>query len=272
MARLNNLFIIKNGKPERLGSYYYEAIVETRNELFNSIDIDFDRYGELNIIYPLIKANQRNKYLRENKSFFIKAIYKAWDKEQKETFDPWEKDYYDLYLCESDILSITQREEETETKKGCKEFSLNYDIKLTKPIFLAHAHVLKLYKSFEEIPENEKRFAKDLKMKHEELKQDSKKSFLMEKKKQVLEAYENKIKDGFSTYVFTSEKQYTDHFSACCGYYRKETTPEYDRAEKIKEIINACAYGSNKLSIYEVLRILEKLEIKIKEKEIITGE
>lgn len=263
MKTLNSIFIIKgHGIAFRLLSYYYEAEQESNNELFKTNEKQKAVGQELNInAFPIIKKNQINKYLREGKSFFIPATFQAWDKEQKErNTDP---DDLDLYLSEDDIKTMKEYETVSENKKGCKEFVKKYYFELTKNIFLASAYDLKLYKSDAEIPPQWLSHTHKL---EEYLKENY--SFWKEKgKEETIKAYEERIKEGFIYSSFqVTDRRPSSAFVACCGVQRVEKSKEYQHAEKIKDLLNSCVYTSNKLSIYEVLRILEKCNISKKRK------
>ena len=260
---LNNIYLIKEGEPVRLGSYYYEATKESKNELFKTTHTEKATGQELNLgAYPVIKKNQVNKYLRENKSFMIKATIQAWDKEQKELCYSWDEKW-DLYLSQTDILQMEESEEETEQRKGCKEFIKKYNFVTSRPLFLASVYELYLFKTWEEMTEQQQRKAQKLSAKLEENRPD----WLQIGKADTIKAYEDRIKEGFVYCVFgVSPRTPVNNFIACCGVCRTEKSPGYKQAEKIKDIINSCCYDKNKISIYEVLTMLQKLNITIKRK------
>lgn len=260
---LNNIYLIKEGAAVRLGSYYYEPMQEGKNELFDTTDKAKAVGYELNArAYPTIKKSQFNKYLRENKSFLIKATVQAWDKEQKEPVNSWDQKM-DLYLSAADIITQEESEEEREMRKGCKEYIKNIRFVLSRPLFLASAYNLILYKTWEEIPQQWQHNAKPLKERLEE-----NKSFWLEKGKlETIAQYENKIKEGFVYSCFTVSSRFPScEFIASCGVVREEKSPDYKQAEKIKEEINKHIYKSNNLSIYEVLELLRFVNISIKRK------
>lgn len=260
---LNNIYLIKNGESVRLGSYYYEPMQQGKNELFETSDKSKAVGYELNInAFPLIKKNQFNKYLRENKSFLFRATIQAWDKEQKERIYSYDEKL-DLYLAASDIITQEESEEIREMRKGNKEYIKNICFVLSRPLFLASAYDLLLFKTWEEIPQQWQHNAKTLKERLEE-----NKSFWLEKGKlETIAQYEKKIKEGFIYSCFTVSSRFpTCEFLACCGVVREEKDNDYKHAEKIKEEINKHIYKSNKLSIYEVLELLKFLNISIKRK------
>lgn len=259
---LNNIYLIKEGEPVRLGSYYYEPMQKGKNELLDTNDNSKAVGSELNLgAFPLIKNNQFNKYLRENKSFLFKATVQAWDKEQKERIYSYDK--LDLYLAASDIITQEEREEIREMRKGNKEHIKSIYFVLSRPLFLASAYDLLLFKTWEEIPQQWQHNAKPLKERLEE-----NKSYWIEKGKlETIAQFEKKIKEGFFYSCFTVSSRFPScDFLACCGVVREEKSNDYKHAEKIKEEMNKHIYKSNQLSIYEVLELLKCLNISIKRK------
>ena len=260
---LNNIYLIKEGAAVRLGSYYYEPMQEGKNELFNTSDKAKAVGYELNIgAFPLIKKNQFNKYLRENKSFLFKATFQAWDKEQKERIYSYDEKL-DLYLSVSDIITQEEREEMQEVRKGNKEYIKKFYFVLSRPLFLASAYDSLLFKTWEEIPYQWQHNAKPLKERLEE-----NKSYWLEKGKlEIITQHEKKIKEGFVYECFTVSSRFPScEFVAGCGVVREEKSSDYKHAEKIKEEINKHIYKSNQLSIYEVLELLRFVNISIKRK------
>lgn len=261
---LNNIYLIKGGAPVRLGSYYYEPMQKGKNELFETNDKSKAVGYELNAgAFPLIKKNQFNKYLRENKSFLIKATVQAWDKEQKELIYSWD-DKLDLYLSPADIITQEEKEEEREMRKGCKEYIKNIRFVLSRPLFLASAYDLLLFKTWEEIPQQwQHNNAKALKERLEE----NMDFWLKKGKLETIAQYEKKIKEGFVYSCFSVSSRFPScEFVACCGVVREEKSPDYKQAERIKEEINKHIYKNNNLSIYEVLELLRFVNISIKRK------
>lgn len=261
---LNFIFIISNGNAEKLPSYYYEFEQVGANELYDTTGAEKTIYFDLFFdCFPIIKKNQLNKYIKENKSFFIASTVHAYD--NKSPIMNYENgSYYDLYISEKDIIKIEEREERQEMRKGCIDISKYYDIELAHPVALCSAYELRLYKDFGAVPEHLKRTAKDLKQKREEIEKEDKKYF-KKNKADILKAYDEKIAQGFTVYTIGSgEKKPSAKVSAGCGVVRYEKSTDYLKAEKINKIINSCCYNSNQLSIYEVLKILEKLNITTK--------
>lgn len=256
---LNNIYKInEKGEAIRLGCYYYEAIINTKNELFDNESQDADRYADINFdAFPIIKRNQITKYLRENKSFFIKAVHPAWN--DSESLYSWDNKI-DLYLSAADIVAEETTETPHENKKGCTEYEKRTVFTLKKPLFIATGLEVKIYKNFEDIPAHLRTKAKSL---EDNYKQNC--EYWKENKPAILETYKKRLAEGWKLYTIAkSQPVQTCRFVAGFGYVRQEKTNEYKTAEKIKDIINSCVYDSNKLSIYEVLRIIEKLNITIK--------
>lgn len=264
---LNNIYLLQQGKePERIKTYYYTGYVVGENELFNTKQEETDNYIEvIDNYFPLIKKNQFSKYVRENKSFLLLATFSAWDDKQQ---DRILQDKYcpkvDLYLSNIDIVSYDPYFETKEYHKGEKSFILHYDIKLRKPIATGKAHELRLYKDFESVPDFYQRTAQDLKKRYEELRPTKLNPTI---KESVKAAYEQKLKEGYTimSHQVSTEQEVT-RIDACAGVQRVEKTQEFKHLEKIKDIINSCVYSSNKLSINEIERITEKLNITIKRK------
>lgn len=267
--KLNSIYLLQpnNAEPVRLLSYYYEGFGFGVNELFNTNDEERDRYAEIiTDDVPLIKKNQITKYTRELKSFYIFATVAAWDKNQKEKiyFDSYST-AVDLYIAPQDIESITTREEtrESNEEKGKRETVLYYDVKLKKNIATVRPACLWLFKTWEDIPEYLQHHAHDLAQKLEE----NRATWAEIGKNHIAPIYEERIAQGFKFSAFGYDKpQKTAHIEGCAGVQRVEKTPEYKRIEKIRDILNSCCYSSNKLSMREVLKMCDKLNITIKRK------
>ena len=260
--KLNSIYLLQQGKePERIKTYYYTGYVVGENELFNSKQEETDDYMEIiDNYFPLIKKNQFSKYVRENKSFLLLATFSAWDDKQQDRII---QDKYcpkvDLYLSNEDIEKCDPYFEEREYHKGEKSFILHYDIKLRKPIATGKAHELRLYKDFESVPDFYQRTSQDLKKKYEELRPTIKES--------AKAAYEKKIQEGYMIMSHqVSTEQEIARIDACAGVQRVEKSQDFKLLEKVRDIINSCVYSSNKLSINEIERITEKLNITIKRK------
>lgn len=261
---LNYIFIIKNGNAEKLPTYYYEFEQVGANELYDTTNTEKARYFDLLFDYfPIIKKNQLNKYIRENKTFFFASAVHAYD-DKNPIMDYESGSYFDLYISESDIIKIEEREERQEMRTGCTDILKYYDIELLHPVALCSAYDLRLYKDFGAIPEHLKHTAKGLKQKREEIAREDKKYF-KKNKADILKAYDEKIAQGFTVYTIgNGEKKPSAKLSAGCGVVRHEKSVDYLKAEKINKIINSCCYDSHQLNIYEVLKILEKLNITTK--------
>ena len=258
---LNNIFLIENGSCKRLKSYIYEAEEVTQNELFKEENKIFSRYAELNKAhFPIIKKNQVAKYMRENKSFLIKATYKAYDKEQKTFCDSWSNDY-DIYLSKEDIKSIEEKERTFNQEQGKTAFEKYYIIELLKPLFYTKGSDLKLYKELSDIPEYSRHRAEQLKNKKQSM-YDFWKARKPEKAEKLKKAYEEAIAQGYNFLCFVpSEKKESCIFTASCGFVRYETTKEYDQAEKLAKALNSFLYKDNTITTRQMLSILEHYNI-----------
>ena len=258
---LNNLFLIENGTFKRLETYIYNAQEETENELFKCKNYLFSNYGVLNVgIFPTIKKTQFNKYVREGKSFFIKAIYKNYDKEQKTLCDSWDNSL-DLYLSKNDIKSIEELETFTEFTKGKKDIEKYYIIETLKPLFITKGTDLKIYKDFQDIPDNYKHTAEKLEEKKERL-FTYWKTTKPEKAENLKKHYNDAIKKGFvySAFVPSSEKK-SCIFKASCGVVRYEKDAEYLKAEKLTKEINSFLYQDHYITTSQMLNILSNYKI-----------
>ena len=261
---LNNIYLIKEGgEVARLGSYYYEAQQEGKNELFNTTTREKAVGQELNTsadAFPLIKKNQVNKYLRENKSFLRPATFQAWDKEQKERVYNFD-DKYDLFLSNEDIIKMDQHEESREMRRGCIEYIKNYYFVLSRPLFLASAYDVHIYKTWEEIPQHLQNHTHDL----AQLLEENRQRWTEKGKQETIRKYEEKLKEGFKFSAFGVSSRFPCcEFVACCGVQREEKNQEYKNAERIQEEINKHIYKNNALSIYEVLELLKFVNVSIK--------
>lgn len=261
---LNNIYLIKEGgQVARLGSYYYEAQQEGKNDLFKTTKKEKAPEQELNAgVFPIIKKNQINKHLRENESFLFRATFQAWDKKQTECVYDWD-DKYDLYLSSNDIIKIEEQEEQREMRRGCVEYLKNYYFILSRPLFLASAYDLYIYKTWEEIPQNLQKHTYEIAQKLEE----NRERWTEQNRADIIAQYEKRIAEGFKYYAFGISSRFPScEFVACCGVCREEKSADYKHAEKIKEEINKHIYKNNALSIYEVLELLKFINISIKRK------
>lgn len=263
--RLNSIYLLgENGTtPTRLLTYYYQAKLKSKNELFNTEHEEISQYIELDFsCVPLIKKNQVNKFIRENKSFFIGATFAAWDKEQKnKVFNDKFTLYVDLYISSVDIEYLTTFEEVRNYHEGETEYIKNYDIKLKKPIATGKTTDLILYKDFDSVPDYYLLHVKSL----EEKKKEVLTKKCLKDMSEIISHYEKAIKEGFTLMCFqTSPKQEVFNIIGCCGVVRVEKSPEYKQKEKIKDIINSCLYSNKIISINEIERIMEKLNITVK--------
>lgn len=253
---LNSIFLIENGTCKRLESYNYEAEEITQDDLQKKEIKTFSRYAEINPEhFPTIKKNQVAKYIRENKSFLIKAIYKAYDKTQKTLCDSWDESL-DLYLSKNDIKSIEERERPFKEHEGKTAFEKYYIIELLKPLFYTKGGDLKLFKDFFDIPDQIRGREKYLKD-HVEDVYNFWKGKDLAKAEKLKKAYEEAMKEGFIYFaVVPSKKKESCVFTASCGFVRYETTKEYEKAEKLAKAFNQFLYRDSITTkqMYEILK------------------
>lgn len=258
---LNSIFLIENGKATRLQTYIYEAEETTQNDLYERDDHIFSSYAKLNKnAFDIIKKNQVNKYLRENKSFFIKATFKAYDREQKEPISSWDT-CFDLYISKNDIKSIKEFEKSNEYQKGKRDIIKYYVIETKKPLFYAKGTDLKLFKAFLDIPEIYRCKAKELKNNW----QDSYnfwKGKDNERAESIKKAHLKAIEKGFNFFAFIpSEEKESYVFTASCGVVRTEKTKEYLKIEKLTQEFNAFLYKDNRITTAQMENILKHYNI-----------
>lgn len=259
---LNNIYIINENnekEPIKLGSYIYEVVFPYYNPLFE--EERQERSSTFDLIFeeiPLIKNNQFNKYIRENKSFFILAKYRAWGKENEvmcnnDNFSS----YFDLYLSKNDIIKKELQEERNALRTGEIDIIHTYYFELKKSIFCGRTLDLKLYKSMEESPRNAGSM-ESLETKRNNI-QKTKCHFY--NKEKVLSAYDKKIEQGFRWLIFeTSEIKYSNTFFASLGVVRTEKNQEILKIERLTKLMNEII-GENKLNKYDVINLVKKLNI-----------
>lgn len=177
-----------------------------------------------------------------------------------------------LYLPQNKILKIETIETRKEYHKGCISISYDEMITFTDDIKIIVGDSVSYFakKSDKLRYSNE-----DIKSISEEIQTAKEtKSFFeshekqKERKDKYIKLLEEKQKSGFDylCFAFNVEKANAKkiYFSNCISKYEK--SKEYLHAEKVQKILNSCCYSKDKLSINEVLKMLDICNITIKRK------
>ena len=176
--------------------------------------------------------------------------------------------YYLLYLNRSIIGEIETKEERKEYQKGRISviyntfiyFKFNYvknhDRKInfvkTDADALALTHNYDNIKDISELIQERKEMKSYFKDNEEK----------QRNRQKTIDFLEMRKNDGFKYLVWVWGYEWSNCLK-CCGYVdHYDKTDDFKELEEITKVINSCVYSSNKLSSYEVARMMEKLTIK----------
>lgn len=177
-----------------------------------------------------------------------------------------------LYIPYNKVIDFAIKETRKEYQKGC--ISVSYDEILTfdndiKVIYRDSFFTWKkgtdaINKEYKEEAEN----LADAIAKARETKSLFDSPKIKASKERLIQLYESKIKEGFDyiCWCYHAVKKTTNKIYFSMPTHHKEKSKEYQHAEKVLNVLNSCCYSNDKLSIYEVIKMLDKCNITIKRK------
>lgn len=255
---IKNIIVYDEESEQLIKPCRFEGIYNTRTITGEKLPTQ-DGYPSL-FIEDLKKVN-RNQI---NTSKAKKYNFVVLDRENSTNYST----YYLLYINRSIIGEIETKEEHKEYQTGCVSviyntyiyFKFNYVKNHDRKINFAKtdAEALALthdYESIKEISEmiQERKEMKSYFKDNEEIQRN---------KQKTIDFLEMRKKDGFKYLVWVWDYEWSNCLK-CCGYVdHYDKTAEFKELEEITKDINSCIYSSNKLSTFEVARMMEKLTIK----------
>ena len=174
-----------------------------------------------------------------------------------------------LYLPQNKVVNLETKETRKEYQKGCVSISYDEIITFTDDIKILVADSVSY---FAKKTDSLKYRNEDIKEISEEItKAKETKSFFAgneTKRARYIKLLEEKRKQGFDylCFAYGVEQAITNKVYFSNPVSRYEKSNDYLHAEKVRDLLNTCCYSKDKLSIYEVLKMLEVCNITIKRK------